>query len=448
MKVSVFGTGYVGLVTGSCLADAGHYVCCIDIDKEKIDKLHQGIIPIYEPGLDKLVAENTKQERLTFTTDIEHGVNFADVIFIAVGTPPKEDGTADLNYVLTVAEDIATHMTDYKIVVNKSTVPIGTVDKVTETINAKLAELKRDNVSFDVCSNPEFLKEGAAINDFMKPDRIIVGTDSNEVEETMKTLYAPFNRNHDKLIFMPPRSAEMTKYAANAMLATKISFINEMANIAERVGADIESVRQGIGSDPRIGFHFIYAGAGYGGSCFPKDVKALNKIAESHGYDSQLLKSVDDVNNRQKERLLSRITERFGSDLSGKHFAIWGLAFKPNTDDIREATSQVVVQGLLDRGATVVAYDPHAIDEYKKYFGEPEGLTYADSMMDMLEGADSLVICTEWRHFWSPDFDQIKAKLNQPVIIDGRNIYDPKQMANAGFEYYGVGRGLSIESGK
>lgn len=445
MKISVFGTGYVGLVTGTCLAEAGHQVCCIDIDETKVEQLNQGIIPIYEPGLDKLVLANREQKRLSFTTNIEKGVTFADVIFIAVGTPPKEDGTADLKYVLEVASSIALHMDSFKIIVNKSTVPVGTVDLVTDQVNRALKDRKSEHLEFSVCSNPEFLKEGAAINDFMRPDRIIVGSDCPAVEEKMRELYAPFNRNHDKLVFMSPRSAELTKYAANAMLATKISFINEMANIAEMVGADIESVRQGIGSDPRIGFHFIYAGCGYGGSCFPKDVKALSKIAESNGYSSQLLQSVDTVNNNQKQRLLNKVQAHFSANLDGKKFAVWGLAFKPNTDDVREATSHVVIDGLIARGATVVAHDPHAVEEYKHSYGETDGLTFSENMMDALQDADALIICTEWRQYWAPDFDAIKIALNRPVIFDGRNIYDPLLLEKKQIEYYGIGRGLSIQ---
>lgn len=445
MKISVFGTGYVGLVTGTCLAEAGHQVCCIDIDETKVEQLNQGIIPIYEPGLDKLVLGNKEQKRLSFTTDIEQGVVFADIIFIAVGTPPKEDGTADLKYVLDVASSIAKHMDRFKIIVNKSTVPVGTVDLVTDQVNRALKDRKATHIDFSVCSNPEFLKEGAAINDFMRPDRIIIGTDSDVVEEKMRELYAPFNRNHDKLVFMSPRSAEMTKYAANAMLATKISFINEIANIAEMVGADIESVRQGIGSDPRIGFHFIYAGCGYGGSCFPKDVKALNKIAESNGYTSHLLQSVDTVNNSQKQRLLNKVDEHFSPDLVGKKFAIWGLAFKPNTDDVREATSHVVIEGLIARGATVVAHDPHAVEEYKKSYGEHPKVVFEAHFMEALTDADALIICTEWKQYWAPDFNTIKEMLHSPVIFDGRNIYDPQLLEKNGIQYYGIGRGLSIK---
>ncbi len=444
MKITIFGTGYVGLVTGTCFADVGHQVCCVDIDADKVKRLQQGEIPIYEPGLEQLVLEGTQQSRLTFTTSAEEGVNHGDIIFIAVGTPPKEDGTADLQYVLKVAENIASHMNEYKVIVNKSTVPVGTADKVEQVIRQSLDNASRQEVMFDVCSNPEFLKEGAAIHDFQKPDRIVVGHKNPRVEEPMRELYAPFNRKHDKLIFMGARSAELTKYAANAMLATKISFINEIATIAEHVGADIENVRQGIGSDPRIGFHFIYPGCGYGGSCFPKDVKALASIANEYNIDSRLLVAVDDVNEAQKERMLQRVLNHFDSDVKGKRFAVWGLSFKPNTDDVREATSKVVIEGLLARGASIKAYDPHAIEEFQKYNPGLQNIDYIDDMMAVLDGADALIICTEWRHFWSPDFDQIKQSLTSPVIFDGRNVYNPDQMAELGIEYYGVGRGLSI----
>ena len=444
MKVTIFGTGYVGLVTGTCLADVGHDVCCVDIDEDKINRLLQGKIPIYEPGLSALVVDNIDRSRLSFTTSAKVGVEHGDIIFIAVGTPPKEDGSADLQYVLKVAEDIALNLNKRAIIVNKSTVPLGTAEKVTDVIESTLSKRGCDDVSFDVCSNPEFLKEGAAIADFQRPDRIIVGHDNDAVETPMRELYAPFNRQHDKLIFMNTRSAELTKYAANAMLATKISFINEMATIAEHVGADIENVRQGIGSDPRIGFHFIYAGCGYGGSCFPKDVKALAGIAEQNDCPSQLLQAVDDVNEKQKRRMLDKVLKYFDRDVSGKKFAMWGLSFKPNTDDVREATSAVVVEGLLARGASVVAFDPHASVEFQKYNPGLTNISYVDEMMDALNDADALIICTEWKHFWSPDFARIKEALNQPVIFDGRNVYNPEQMDGLGFEYYGIGRGLSI----
>ena len=444
MRVTIFGTGYVGLVTGTCLADVGHDVCCVDIDADKINRLTQGEIPIYEPGLSALVLDNIERSRLHFTTSAKTGVEHGDIIFIAVGTPPKEDGSADLQYVLKVAEDIASNLNKKAIIVNKSTVPLGTAEKVAAVVTETLAKRDCSHIEFDVCSNPEFLKEGAAIADFQRPDRIVVGHNNPDIEVAMRELYAPFNRQQDKLIFMNTRSAELTKYAANAMLATKISFINEMATIAEHVGADIENVRQGIGSDPRIGFHFIYAGCGYGGSCFPKDVKALAGIAEQHDCPSELLQAVDDVNEKQKRRMLDKVLNYFDRDVSGKKIALWGLSFKPNTDDVREATSAVVVEGLLSRGAQVTAFDPHAAEEFQKYNPGFTNITYVDEMMQALDGADALVICTEWKHFWSPDFDQIKETLNHPVIFDGRNVYNPEQMEELGIEYYGIGRGLSI----
>lgn len=446
MKITIFGTGYVGLVTGTCFADVGHDVCCVDIDQNKIDRLTQGEIPIYEPGLETLVLSNINCGRLSFTTSAKVGVEHGDIIFIAVGTPPKEDGSADLQYVLKVAEDIATHLNQYAIIVNKSTVPLGTADKVKAVVDAKLTERGCSDIAFEVCSNPEFLKEGAAIADFQKPDRIVVGHTNSAVEEPMRELYAPFNRNHDKLIFMDTRSAELTKYAANAMLATKISFINEIATIAERVGADVEQVRLGIGSDPRIGFHFIYAGCGYGGSCFPKDVKALAGIAAENNIDSQLLTAVDDVNEAQKHRMLDKVLNYYQGDMQGKKVAVWGLSFKPNTDDVREATSAVVIGGLLARGAHVAAFDPHAVEEFQRYNPDFTNISYVSDMMAALEDADCLVICTEWRNFWSPDFDKVKQLLKQPVIFDGRNIYNPHQMADLDIQYYGVGRGLSVTS--
>jgi UDPglucose 6-dehydrogenase len=444
MNVTIFGTGYVGLVTGVCFADAGHQVCCVDIDEVKVSRLKAGDIPIYEPGLIDMVRENIAQSRLMFTTSAEQGVEHGQVIFIAVGTPAKQDGSADLQYVLAVAADIATYLRQYKVIVNKSTVPVGTAQRVEQTIEQTLSALKRKEVTFDVCSNPEFLKEGAAIHDFRKPDRIVVGHNSPRVEAFMRELYAPFNRNHDRMIFMTPRSAELTKYAANAMLATKISFINEVATIAEHVGADIESVRQGIGADPRIGYHFIYAGCGYGGSCFPKDVKALANTAKAHGCDSAILNAVDSVNQAQKLRMLERILNHFNGDVKGKTLTVWGLSFKPGTDDVREATSVVVIEGLLARGAFVVAHDPHAAAEFARQNAGLQNITYSDDMNGSVKGADALIICTEWRHFWSPDFSLIKQSLNQPVIFDGRNIYNPEHMAELGISYYGVGRGLSV----
>lgn len=444
MKVTIFGTGYVGLVTGACFADAGHQVYCVDIDADKIQRLRQGEIPIYEPGLANIVMENHRQSRLIFTTSAEEGVAHGEVIFIAVGTPPTADGSADLQYVLQVAADIATHLHHPAIIANKSTVPVGSADKVEQTIRQTLTKLGREPIDFEVCSNPEFLKEGAAVNDFRKPDRIVVGHQGQRVEAAMRELYAPFNRNHDRLMFMSPRSAELTKYAANAMLATKISFINEMATIAEHVGADIESVRQGIGADPRIGYHFIYAGCGYGGSCFPKDVKALTNIAQTYGCDSHILTAVDNVNQGQKIRMLDRVVNYFEGDVKDKKLAIWGLSFKPGTNDVREATSQVVIEGLLARGASISAYDPHAADEFQRCNPGLQNIEYQDDMMTALHGADALIILTEWRHFWSPDFAQIKNALKTPLIFDGRNIFNPQQMVDCGIAYYGVGRGLSV----
>ncbi len=439
MKITIFGTGYVGLVTGACLADVGNEVLCVDIDPDKIDKLRRGIVPIHEPGLDKLVARNVADGRLRFTTKAKQGVDHGLFQFIAVGTPPDENGSADLRHVLEVAETIAGHMADYRIVVNKSTVPVGTADRVRDHIQEILAR-RGVELEFDVVSNPEFLKEGAAVEDFMKPDRIIVGTDNPRTTELLRVLYAPFNRNHDRLIAMDIRSAELTKYAANAMLATKISFMNEMANLAEKLGADIEQVRIGIGSDPRIGYHFIYPGCGYGGSCFPKDVKALAHTARQAGYAPRLLTAVEAVNERQKRRLFEKIAEHFGGALAGKTIALWGLAFKPNTDDMREAPSRVLMESLWQAGARVQAYDPVAMDEARRIYGEREDLILADSAMAAVEGADALALVTEWRIFRSPDFETIKRHLREPVIFDGRNIYDPRFLQAMGFRYYGIGR--------
>ncbi len=443
MKLTIFGTGYVGLVTGACLADVGHQVICVDVDAGKIKKLKQGVVPIYEPGLDKVVRDNSVKGTLNFTTSAKEGVEFGEVIFIAVGTPPDENGSADLQYVLAVADTIGQYMPDRRIVVNKSTVPVGTADKVCATIQAALAKRKAQ-ISFDVLSNPEFLKEGAAIEDFMRPDRIVIGTDSKEAERTMRELYAPFNRNHDRMIFMDIRSAELTKYAANAMLATKISFMNEIANIAERVGADIEQVRGGIGSDPRIGYHFIYAGCGYGGSCFPKDVQALAKIAQEVGYQPALLSGVEHVNERQKQKLFDLIVNYFGGEanLKGKTFALWGLAFKPNTDDMREAPSRVVMELLWKAGAKVQAYDPVAMEETQRIYGARDDLMLMGTKEAVLQNADALIICTEWKAFKIPDFGAL-GKLRNKVIFDGRNIYDPQKMKEKGWEYYGIGRGES-----
>jgi UDPglucose 6-dehydrogenase len=440
VKVTVFGSGYVGLVTGACFAEAGNHVVCVDIDAAKVARLQQGEIPIHEPGLDAIVKRNFDKGRLKFTTDAEEGIRHGLFQFIAVGTPPEEDGSADLSHVLAVAETIGRHMTEYRVVVDKSTVPVGTADKVRERIERTLGE-RGARIEFDVVSNPEFLKEGAAVADFMKPDRVIVGTDNPRTAELLKTLYDPFTRNRERLIVMDVRSAELTKYAANAMLATKISFMNEMANLAERMGADIEKVRVGIGSDPRIGYSFIYPGAGYGGSCFPKDVKALVHSASELDFDAQLLHSVEGVNKRQKQLLFSKISAFFAGDLQGKTIAIWGLAFKPNTDDMREAPSRDLMEALWAAGATVRAYDPVAMSEARRIYGVRKDLTLAGNAEAALEGADALVILTEWQEFRSPDFETIRDKLQHPVIFDGRNIYDPAFVKSLGIRYFGVGRG-------
>ena len=439
MKVSVVGTGYVGLVTGACLAEMGNDVLCLDVDPRKIEILENGGIPIHEPGLDLVVARNVKAGRLHFTTDVARAVAHGTLQFIAVGTPPDEDGSADLQYVLAAARNIGRLMTDYKVIVDKSTVPVGTADKVRAAVADELAKRGSD-AKFAVVSNPEFLKEGAAVDDFMRPDRIVIGTSSPAAERQLRELYAPFNRNHDRIVVMDVRSAELTKYAANAMLATRISFMNELALLAEKMGADIEAVRLGIGSDPRIGTHFLYAGCGYGGSCFPKDVKALIKTASDEGQDLLVLKAVEAANDRQKHVLVDKVTRRFGDDLKGKHFALWGLAFKPNTDDMREATSRVVLAELFERGATVTAYDPVAMEEARRIFGDEPRLRYAENPMAALEGADALVIVTEWKEFRSPDFDRIKATLKSPVIFDGRNLYEPSLVQQAGLTYESIGR--------
>ncbi len=438
MKITIFGTGYVGLVTGTCFAEVGNDVVCMDVDENKIARLNNGEIPIYEPGLEDLVRRNHKAGRLRFTTDPDEAVRHGTFQFIAVGTPPDEDGSADLQYVLAVARTIAERMDEYRVIIDKSTVPVGTADRVREQVQAVLRE-RGVNVPFDVVSNPEFLKEGAAIDDFMKPDRIIVGTDNPRTTELLRALYGPFNRSHDRLIAMDIRSAELTKYAANAMLATKISFMNELANLAERLGADIEQVRIGIGSDPRIGYHFIYPGAGYGGSCFPKDVQALARTAMQVDYRPELLLAVEEVNRRQKELLFSKI-QRFFGDLKGRTFGLWGLAFKPNTDDMREAPSRVLMEALWEAGASVRAFDPEAMNECRRIYGERADLTLCDSPEAVLDGADALVIVTEWQLFRSPDFQAIRKALKQPVIFDGRNLYDPVQMAKAGFRYFAIGR--------
>lgn len=439
MKITVVGTGYVGLVSGACLAEVGNNVLCLDVDPEKIRILQSGGIPIHEPGLDQVVARNVAAGRLRFTTDIEEAVRFGTIQFIAVGTPPDEDGSADLKYVLAAARNIGRSMTDYKVVIDKSTVPVGTADKVREAIADELSK-RGVNVPYSVVSNPEFLKEGAAVEDFMRPDRIVVGAEDEQAINVMRALYAPFQRNHEKLVVMDVRSAELTKYAANAMLATRISFMNELAILAEKMGADIEQVRQGIGSDPRIGWHFLYAGCGYGGSCFPKDVKALIKTAADAGQQLKVLQAVEDANDAQKQVLVEKTVARFGEDLSGKTFAVWGLAFKPNTDDMREAPSRVIINELFSRGANVTAYDPVAMAETRRIFGDDSRLQYADQPMQALEGADALLIVTEWKEFRSPDFAAIKAALKSPVIIDGRNMYAPDLPRAVGLEYYGIGR--------
>ena len=445
MRVTIFGTGYVGLVTGTCLAEVGHHVVCVDIDTAKIEGLRRGVIPIYEPGLEPMVKSNHAEGRLEFTTDAASAIAHGDVIFIAVGTPPDEDGSADLQYVLTVAKTIGSHLQRPAVVVDKSTVPVGTADKVRAAIAEAMAARGAD-VAYDVVSNPEFLKEGAAVEDCMRPDRIVIGADSPVAIEKLKRLYAPFNRNHERIVVMDVRSAELTKYAANAMLATKISFMNEIANIAEQVGADIEMVRQGIGSDPRIGWHFIYPGAGYGGSCFPKDVQALARTAHQHGYRAELLDAVESVNQRQKGHLYELIVRHYGGEenLRGKTFAVWGLAFKPNTDDMREASSRRLLQQLWDAGASVRAFDPEASHEAGRIFGERDDLTLCEQSQDALQGADALVVVTEWKQFRSPDFGKLRAALKDAVVFDGRNLYDPAEIEAAGLAYYGIGRGRSI----
>ncbi len=439
MKITVVGTGYVGLVSGACLAEMGNDVLCLDVNPEKIRILQEGGVPIHEPGLDKVIAKNVAAGRLHFTTDIEKAVAFGTAQFIAVGTPPDEDGSADLKYVLEAARNIGRLMTEYKLVIDKSTVPVGTADKVKAAIEAELAARKAD-IEFSVVSNPEFLKEGSAVEDFMKPDRIIVGANDERGIRLMQSIYAPFQRNHDKLVMMDVRSAELTKYAANAMLATRISFMNELALLAEKLGADIELVRQGIGSDPRIGYHFLYAGCGYGGSCFPKDVKALIRTGDEHGQTLQVLNAVEEANDKQKQVLAEKITAKFGVDLKGKHFAVWGLAFKPNTDDMREATSRVLIGELLTRGASVSAYDPVAANEARRIFGSQERLKIEDSAISAVKEADALVVVTEWKEFRSPDFAEIKELMKQPVIFDGRNLYSRRALLDAGFEHYSIGR--------
>jgi UDPglucose 6-dehydrogenase len=442
MKVSIIGTGYVGLVTGACLADVGNHVLCLDVDERKIERLRGGEIPIYEPGLQEIVKSNAAAGRLSFTTDPAEAARYATVQMIAVGTPPGEDGSADLQYVLAAARGIARNMDGPRVVVDKSTVPVGTADKVREAIAAVLAE-RGAGFPFSMVSNPEFLKEGAAVEDFMRPDRIVIGAQDPEAIATMRELYAPFQRNHDRLQVMDIRSAELTKYAANAMLATRISFMNELALLAERLGADIEHVRVGIGSDPRIGYHFLYPGAGFGGSCFPKDVSALIRTASEHGLDLKVVSAVEAANDRQKGVLAEKIARRFGADLAGRRFALWGLAFKPNTDDMREAPSRVVIEALRARGAQVVGYDPVAMKEAGHIYRDDAGVSFAASAIDAAKGADALVIMTEWKAFRSPNFETLRKVLRQPVIFDGRNLYDPAVVSGHGFEYYAIGRGLA-----
>lgn len=445
MQLTIFGSGYVGLVTGACMAEMGNHVVCYDIDEKKIARLNNGEVPIYEPGLDAYIARNMESGRLEFTTDVKKAVAHGLFQFISVGTPPDEDGSADLQHVLAVARAIGENMDEYRIVVDKSTVPVGTADKVSAEIR-KTLDGRGKAIEFDVVSNPEFLKEGAAINDFMKPDRIVVGTDNPRTTELLRSLYEPFNRNHDRLISMDVRSAELTKYAANAMLATKISFMNELANLAERFGADIENVRLGIGSDPRIGYHFIYPGAGYGGSCFPKDVRALAKSAETAGYNAALLNAVEEVNLRQKHVMFEKVLAYYDGDLKGKTIALWGLSFKPSTDDMREAPSRVIMQALWEAGASVRAYDPEAMSEAARIYPDQEGLKLCDTAYDALEGCDALAIITEWQEFRSPDFDHVKKVLTEPVIFDGRNLYDPSLLKTMGITYYAIGRS-NVDSG-
>ena len=442
MKVTIFGTGYVGLVSGTCLADSGHQVMCMDVDVDKIAKLRQGSIPIYEPGLTPMVVENSKLGNLRFTAEAAEAINFADLIFIAVGTPPDEDGSADLKYVLAVASEIGRLMTGAKTVITKSTVPVGTSDKVREAVQTQL-DARGASLELNIASNPEFLKEGAAVHDFMKPDRIVVGTDSAQVRKQMTELYAPFNRNTDRMLFMDIRAAELTKYAANAMLATKISFMNEIANLAELLGADIEQVRHGIGSDPRIGYQFIYPGIGYGGSCFPKDVQALERTGREHGMQMSILQAVESVNNRQKQRIVDLIKHHYQSDVRGKIFAMWGLSFKPKTDDMREAPSRVIMEALWQAGAIVQAYDPEAMQEVERLYGHRNDLRLVGTRDAALVGADALIVCTEWQHFRAANFDWLAQTLADKVIFDGRNVYDPATVSAAGLTYYAIGRGAS-----
>ncbi|WP_348815947.1 UDP-glucose/GDP-mannose dehydrogenase family protein [Halomonas sp. H10-59] len=444
MKITIFGTGYVGLVTGACLADVGHDVICMDVDENKIARLEGGEIPIFEPGLEPMVKANVSAGRLKFTTDAAKAVNHGVLQFIAVGTPPDEDGSADLQYVLAVAKAIGEHMQDDKVVVDKSTVPVGTADRVKAMVESQL-EQRGVSLNVDVCSNPEFLKEGAAIEDFAHGARIVVGTDSDKVKQLMRECYAPYIRLQEKLMFMDVRAAELTKYAANAMLATKISFMNEIANLAERLGADVEQVRRGIGSDPRIGYHFIYPGCGYGGSCFPKDVQALARTAREVDYEAELLGAVEAVNQRQKQTLFTKLANAFDGDLKGRTIAIWGLSFKPNTDDMRDAPSRTLMEALWEAGARVQAYDPEAMGETRRIYGERDDLMLAGDRIQAVKGADALVICTEWKEFRSLDFPWLKDQLSMPVVVDGRNLYDPESVRQAELMYFAVGRGDSLE---
>ena len=454
MKITVIGSGYVGLVSGACLAELGNNVICLDVDPRKIDILNNGGVPIYEPGLEAVIKSNVAAGRLRFTTDIAESVAHGLVQMIAVGTPSGEDGSADLQYVIAAARNIGKHMAEYKVIVDKSTVPVGTADKVKQAVQEELNKRGiqtlphpqtgevwgEGGVNFSVVSNPEFLKEGAAIEDFNRPDRIVIGAEDERAIKVMRDMYAPFQRNHDRLMVMDIKSAELTKYAANSMLATRISFMNELANLAERVGADIEHVRKGIGSDQRIGYHFLYAGCGYGGSCFPKDIRALQRTGEEYGLPLKVLHAVEEVNYAQKNVLLQKITARFGGNLKGKHFALWGLAFKPGTDDMREATSRVVMEGLWERGATVTAHDPVAMKETRHIYGERADLSYAESPLEALQDADALIIVTEWKAFKSPDFETVKSRLRQPIIFDGRNLFEPASVTALGIEYHGIGR--------
>ncbi|HEX4522626.1 MAG TPA: UDP-glucose/GDP-mannose dehydrogenase family protein [Casimicrobiaceae bacterium] len=440
MKITMIGTGYVGLVSGTCLAEVGNDVLCLDVDARKIDMLNAGGVPIHEPGLQDMIHRNVEAGRLRFTTDVDAAVAHGSLQFIAVGTPPDDDGAADMQHVLAAAAEIGRRMTDYKVIVDKSTVPVGTADRVRETVASELAA-RGAALSFAVVSNPEFLKEGAAVEDFMRPDRIVIGADDDRAIALLRAVYAPFHRNRERLLVMDVRSAELTKYAANAMLATRISFMNEIANLADALGADIEHVRQGIGSDPRIGYHFLYPGAGYGGSCFPKDVKALQHTGAQHGRPLRVLAAVEAVNEAQKTRLIEKIVARLGGNLVGKKFALWGLAFKPDTDDMREAPSRAIIAGLLERGASVAAYDPVAIAEARRVFGETPGLSFASSPMAAVTGADALLVVTEWKEFRSPEFAEIRRQLKQPLLFDGRNLFDPALVRAAGIEYFGIGRG-------